>query len=269
MNWAESSGTSCVFAGSSTSMAGSMAVRKTASRPRTSSETPSQTIWYPPGAWSTRRTSHSASRTTTRAPGVGIKVCRSGGELMATGAHPVRSAEFDGTGSRFHLARVAACWMWMRNGCGTAEPTRLVARSPCWLTKGGTCRHRRKGYRRPDGRSLGGGVLRAPLRCVEPEPYLVSGCIGVPDAAPGRNSHDFPAGTGENAVAGEILPPQFAPCVGVMVTIDFDIQPCPLFQQGEVELVSLDEQLGARVHSCVSHCREEPCLGLAVRAELG
>ena len=56
---------------------GSSAVRKTASRPRTSSETPSQTIWYPPGAWSTRRTIHSAHRTTTRAPGVGWRLRRS------------------------------------------------------------------------------------------------------------------------------------------------------------------------------------------------
>ena len=45
-------------------------VRKIASRSRTSSDTPSQTSWYPPsGERSARRITHSASRITTRAPG--------------------------------------------------------------------------------------------------------------------------------------------------------------------------------------------------------
>ena len=51
-------------------MSGSRVVRKIASRPRTSSDTPSQTSWcLPSGKPSTRRITHSASRITTRAPG--------------------------------------------------------------------------------------------------------------------------------------------------------------------------------------------------------
>ena len=51
-------------------MSGSRVVRKIASRSRSSSETPSQTSWYPPsGKRSARRITHSASRITTRAPG--------------------------------------------------------------------------------------------------------------------------------------------------------------------------------------------------------
>ena len=69
-NCGDSSGTSRVRAGSSVSISGSSRVRKTASRSRTSSETPSHvSCWPPSGVESTRRTIHSASRTTTRAPG--------------------------------------------------------------------------------------------------------------------------------------------------------------------------------------------------------
>ena len=68
----EISGTNSVSAGSSTRIAFSSWVRNIAVRPRTTSDTPSHVSCHPPSdALSTRRTIHSASRITTRAPGDG------------------------------------------------------------------------------------------------------------------------------------------------------------------------------------------------------
>ena len=66
------SGTSSVFAGSRTSISSSSSVRKSADRPRTRSDTPSQVSRKPPSdVGSVRSTSHSSSRMTTREPGLG------------------------------------------------------------------------------------------------------------------------------------------------------------------------------------------------------
>src|SRR5919197_3483309 len=64
------SATSCVSVGSRTSIGPSRAVRNNEDCPRTRSDTPSQVSSRPPSLeGSTRRTSHSSSRTTIRAPG--------------------------------------------------------------------------------------------------------------------------------------------------------------------------------------------------------
>ena len=78
----ERSGTSVVWAGSSTSICSSSLVRKMASRSRTSSVTPTQRSCWPPAAeGSTLRITHSAFRIRTRAPGA--KVVSGGGVVGA------------------------------------------------------------------------------------------------------------------------------------------------------------------------------------------
>ena len=105
-NPGDASRTSRVSAGSSTSMRGSRAVRKMASRSRTSSETPSQRSCLPPSAeGSTRRITHSASRMTTRTPGANVvggaaapRGCRIGGESVGTGAGGADAGPASGSG---------------------------------------------------------------------------------------------------------------------------------------------------------------------------